>query len=229
MMGTCESGANFFPLPVNGNKFHFLLLSYKCTCSSPPDSNTFTLLKGLTEAVNLSSDLQRNRDMASRVTALLLLGFICVGFASGKRCTCIALAVQEIHTSENIRCMSMVHLIFQFETLKANQILNVNFLLHMQRVYKKKCMTCTMTKGFSFEEETAGDLSQSFVDKSNCLFILSSHSPCTALPDQFVYLPAAQIVVDCCLKVSEKRLPLHILVSYTIQGAGKGCEISATA
>ncbi|XP_045890053.1 uncharacterized protein LOC123959811 [Micropterus dolomieu] len=40
---------------------------------------------------------------------------------------------------------------------------------------------------------------------------------------------SAQIVVDCCLKVSEKRLPLHILVSYTIQGAGKGCEISATA
>ncbi|XP_044053281.1 C-C motif chemokine 20-like isoform X2 [Siniperca chuatsi] len=88
---------------------------------SPPYSNTFTLLKRLTEAANLSSDLQRNGDMASRVTALLLLGVICVGFAT------------------------------------------------------------------------------------------------------------AEIAVDCCLTIGEKRLPLHILVSYTIQEAGQGCEISATA
>ncbi|XP_017286306.1 C-C motif chemokine 21-like [Kryptolebias marmoratus] len=41
-------------------------------------------------------------------------------------------------------------------------------------------------------------------------------------------LTEAQIPVDCCLKVSEKRLPSKNLVSYTIQEAGKGCDISAT-
>lgn len=40
--------------------------------------------------------------------------------------------------------------------------------------------------------------------------------------------PAAEIVVDCCLTVAEKRMPLRIVQSYTIQEAGKGCEISAT-
>ncbi|XP_031161814.1 C-C motif chemokine 19-like isoform X2 [Sander lucioperca] len=40
---------------------------------------------------------------------------------------------------------------------------------------------------------------------------------------------SAEIVMDCCLKVAEKPLPLTILQSYTIQEAGKGCEISATA
>ncbi|XP_026177474.1 C-C motif chemokine 20-like [Mastacembelus armatus] len=84
---------------------------------SSPHSNTFTLLK----RTNLSSDLRRNRDMASRVAALLLLGLICTGFA------------------------------------------------------------------------------------------------------------AAEIVVDCCLKTTNKKLPLQIIVGYSIQEAGKGCDISATA
>ncbi|XP_037535896.1 C-C motif chemokine 20-like [Nematolebias whitei] len=39
---------------------------------------------------------------------------------------------------------------------------------------------------------------------------------------------AAQVPVDCCLSVSEKRLPYKNLLSYTIQEAGKGCDISAT-
>ncbi|KAF7205319.1 C-C motif chemokine 20 [Nothobranchius furzeri] len=39
---------------------------------------------------------------------------------------------------------------------------------------------------------------------------------------------AAQIPVDCCLSITEKRLPSKNLVSYTIQEAGKGCDISAT-
>uniref|UniRef100_A0A3Q1HVP0 Chemokine interleukin-8-like domain-containing protein n=1 Tax=Anabas testudineus TaxID=64144 RepID=A0A3Q1HVP0_ANATE len=39
---------------------------------------------------------------------------------------------------------------------------------------------------------------------------------------------AAEVAFDCCLKKSEKYLPPKILVSYTIQEAGKGCEISAT-
>ncbi|XP_068167666.1 C-C motif chemokine 19-like [Antennarius striatus] len=40
---------------------------------------------------------------------------------------------------------------------------------------------------------------------------------------------SAQIVSDCCLKVSRKTLPLQILDGYIIQDAGHGCEISATA
>nr|XP_020450727.1 C-C motif chemokine 20-like [Monopterus albus] len=88
---------------------------------SPPHTNTFTLLKRLAAAADLSSDLQRNRDMASRVAALLLLGIICTGFA------------------------------------------------------------------------------------------------------------AAEIVLDCCLDTTKKFLPRHILVGYSIQEAGKGCDISATA
>ncbi|XP_049907199.1 C-C motif chemokine 19-like [Epinephelus moara] len=39
----------------------------------------------------------------------------------------------------------------------------------------------------------------------------------------------AQVVVDCCLSVAEKPLPLQIIVSYNIQEAGRGCDISATA
>ncbi|KAK2838046.1 hypothetical protein Q5P01_015258 [Channa striata] len=39
---------------------------------------------------------------------------------------------------------------------------------------------------------------------------------------------AAEVAVDCCLMVVDKHLPLHILASYSIQEAGKGCEISAT-
>ncbi|XP_033974495.1 C-C motif chemokine 21-like [Trematomus bernacchii] len=39
---------------------------------------------------------------------------------------------------------------------------------------------------------------------------------------------SAQIAQDCCIKVAEKRLPLQILQSYTIQDAGQGCSISAT-
>ncbi|XP_013875140.1 C-C motif chemokine 20 [Austrofundulus limnaeus] len=41
-------------------------------------------------------------------------------------------------------------------------------------------------------------------------------------------LAAAQVPVDCCLSVSVKRLVSKNLVSYTIQEAGKGCDISAT-
>ncbi|KAF1389587.1 hypothetical protein PFLUV_G00074980 [Perca fluviatilis] len=44
-----------------------------------------------------------------------------------------------------------------------------------------------------------------------------------------VGLASAEIVVDCCLKVAEKPLPLTIIQSYAIQEGGNGCEISATA
>ncbi|XP_070690437.1 C-C motif chemokine 13-like [Pempheris klunzingeri] len=39
---------------------------------------------------------------------------------------------------------------------------------------------------------------------------------------------AAEIAVDCCLSVGVKRLPLQNLESYSIQEAGKGCDIRAT-
>ncbi|XP_032433783.1 C-C motif chemokine 20-like [Xiphophorus hellerii] len=40
---------------------------------------------------------------------------------------------------------------------------------------------------------------------------------------------SAQIAVDCCLRVeSEKRLNPRNLVSYSVQRAGMGCDISAT-
>ncbi|XP_020496445.1 C-C motif chemokine 21b isoform X2 [Labrus bergylta] len=39
----------------------------------------------------------------------------------------------------------------------------------------------------------------------------------------------AEIVVDCCLKTSSKRFPLSAVSSYTIQEAGQGCAIRATA
>ncbi|XP_005808851.1 C-C motif chemokine 20-like [Xiphophorus maculatus] len=38
----------------------------------------------------------------------------------------------------------------------------------------------------------------------------------------------AQIVMDCCLSVSEKRLIPKNIVSYKLQVAGSGCDISAT-
>ena len=44
----------------------------------------------------------------------------------------------------------------------------------------------------------------------------------------FLCVLPAQIAQDCCVKVAEKRLPLQILQSYTIQDAGQGCSISAT-
>ncbi|XP_059192473.1 C-C motif chemokine 21-like [Centropristis striata] len=83
--------------------------------------HTFTLLKRLTEAASLSSELPTNREMASRTALLLLLGVICLGFAT------------------------------------------------------------------------------------------------------------AEVPVDCCLKVTEKRFPLQLILSYTVQEAGKGCDLSATA
>ncbi|XP_037338302.2 C-C motif chemokine 19-like [Pungitius pungitius] len=39
---------------------------------------------------------------------------------------------------------------------------------------------------------------------------------------------SAEMMVDCCLTVAEKPMPLHLLQSYTIQEAGNGCRISAT-
>ncbi|XP_068613323.1 regakine-1-like [Brachionichthys hirsutus] len=39
---------------------------------------------------------------------------------------------------------------------------------------------------------------------------------------------SAQILLDCCLKVSPKTLRLQLIDSYIIQDAGHGCEISAT-
>ncbi|XP_012720747.2 C-C motif chemokine 20 [Fundulus heteroclitus] len=41
-------------------------------------------------------------------------------------------------------------------------------------------------------------------------------------------LATAQMVMDCCLSVSEKRLNPKNLVSYRNQVAGMGCDISAT-
>ncbi|XP_041855931.1 C-C motif chemokine 19a.2 [Melanotaenia boesemani] len=41
-------------------------------------------------------------------------------------------------------------------------------------------------------------------------------------------LAAAEMPVDCCLRVSDKRLRATNLVSYIIQEEGKGCAISAT-
>uniref|UniRef100_A0A3Q3WMN4 Chemokine interleukin-8-like domain-containing protein n=1 Tax=Mola mola TaxID=94237 RepID=A0A3Q3WMN4_MOLML len=39
---------------------------------------------------------------------------------------------------------------------------------------------------------------------------------------------AAQIVLDCCKDKSERPFPIHLIQSYTIQEAGKGCDKSAT-
>ncbi|XP_035514619.1 C-C motif chemokine 19-like [Morone saxatilis] len=39
---------------------------------------------------------------------------------------------------------------------------------------------------------------------------------------------SGEIAVDCCLSASSKRLPLKIIESYTIQDAGKGCDVKAT-
>ncbi|XP_029296046.1 C-C motif chemokine 19-like [Cottoperca gobio] len=38
----------------------------------------------------------------------------------------------------------------------------------------------------------------------------------------------AQMLLDCCLNVSNKPVPLQILQSYNIQEAGDGCKIGAT-
>ncbi|XP_007547433.1 C-C motif chemokine 20-like [Poecilia latipinna] len=42
------------------------------------------------------------------------------------------------------------------------------------------------------------------------------------------HVATAQIVMDCCLSVSEKRLIPKNIVSYKLQVAGSGCDISAT-
>ncbi|KAG7490697.1 hypothetical protein JOB18_040606 [Solea senegalensis] len=39
---------------------------------------------------------------------------------------------------------------------------------------------------------------------------------------------AAEVVVDCCLKTTDKFFPLILIDSYTLQEAGQGCDISAT-
>ncbi|XP_040011915.1 C-C motif chemokine 20-like [Xiphias gladius] len=39
---------------------------------------------------------------------------------------------------------------------------------------------------------------------------------------------AAEIAVDCCLSTTDRFLPLIKIASYTIQEAGRGCDISAT-
>ncbi|XP_056275784.1 C-C motif chemokine 19-like [Pseudoliparis swirei] len=38
---------------------------------------------------------------------------------------------------------------------------------------------------------------------------------------------SAEVAVDCCLTVSGKPPPLPRLQSYTLQEAGRGCQISA--
>ncbi|KAK2838047.1 hypothetical protein Q5P01_015259 [Channa striata] len=38
----------------------------------------------------------------------------------------------------------------------------------------------------------------------------------------------AQTLADCCLQVSNKPVPKHILVDYREQHSGKGCAIDAT-
>ncbi|XP_040899093.1 C-C motif chemokine 19-like [Toxotes jaculatrix] len=40
---------------------------------------------------------------------------------------------------------------------------------------------------------------------------------------------AGEIAMDCCLNAVDKFLPLIMIADYSIQEAGKGCEISATA
>ncbi|XP_030273611.1 C-C motif chemokine 20-like [Sparus aurata] len=43
-----------------------------------------------------------------------------------------------------------------------------------------------------------------------------------------VGLASGQIAVDCCLKTSDKFLPLSRINGYVIQEAGQGCDKSAT-
>lgn len=154
---------DFQSLSTSAN-FRFLFCRYKYTCCSPSHSNTFTLLKRLTEAANLSSQPRKKKgDMASRVAALLLLGVICVGLASGKTQT----TIKQAHISECFEWRSRCRWHFPLTIL--------HFLINL------------------------------------CL-----------------HLPAGQIAVDCCLKTSDKFLPLSRINGYVIQEAGQGCDKSAT-
>lgn len=44
----------------------------------------------------------------------------------------------------------------------------------------------------------------------------------------YIFVPAAQVVPDCCKDKSPKMFPLQRIESYSIQEAGSGCDISAT-
>ncbi|XP_029916390.1 C-C motif chemokine 21-like [Myripristis murdjan] len=39
---------------------------------------------------------------------------------------------------------------------------------------------------------------------------------------------AAEIPADCCLSVTDKRIPRNLVESFEVQEAGQGCDISAT-
>lgn len=43
-----------------------------------------------------------------------------------------------------------------------------------------------------------------------------------------IFVPAAQVVPDCCKDKSPMMFPLQRIESYSIQEAGSGCDISAT-
>ncbi|KAF6721085.1 C-C motif chemokine 19 [Oryzias melastigma] len=43
-----------------------------------------------------------------------------------------------------------------------------------------------------------------------------------------IQLASAEVPKDCCLSVSKNRVPAKFVVSYYIQEAGKGCNLSAT-
>uniref|UniRef100_UPI0037E92E5A C-C motif chemokine 19-like n=1 Tax=Semicossyphus pulcher TaxID=241346 RepID=UPI0037E92E5A len=39
----------------------------------------------------------------------------------------------------------------------------------------------------------------------------------------------AEVLVDCCLETTDKRVPLKIIDRHIVQEAGQGCDIGATA
>uniref|UniRef100_A0A3B3E187 Chemokine interleukin-8-like domain-containing protein n=1 Tax=Oryzias melastigma TaxID=30732 RepID=A0A3B3E187_ORYME len=42
------------------------------------------------------------------------------------------------------------------------------------------------------------------------------------------HFKCSEVLKDCCLSVSKNRVPAKFVVSYYIQEAGKGCNLSAT-
>uniref|UniRef100_A0A3B3CTQ1 Chemokine interleukin-8-like domain-containing protein n=1 Tax=Oryzias melastigma TaxID=30732 RepID=A0A3B3CTQ1_ORYME len=51
---------------------------------------------------------------------------------------------------------------------------------------------------------------------------------CKALKAVCVGVCVSEVLKDCCLSVSKNRVPAKFVVSYYIQEAGKGCNLSAT-
>ncbi|KAI3372517.1 hypothetical protein L3Q82_022996 [Scortum barcoo] len=199
----------------------FVLELHKYTCN-PPNTSTFTLLKKLAEAASLSSDLQRNRDMASRVAALLLLGIICVGFASAEIAVdCCLLSTDKYLPRQVIVSYNVPYKGWKKAVRLPPQQQCMGEKSHSISGQEK---TTTVNQPISIQRDAETTLPAQLPDMA--LWGNAKLFFCILFITSTVTL--AQIPIDCCLAVRNQEIDKSLFVDYHQQVQGQGCALNAT-